>query len=140
MCLHSKTDRGTTVGVFTIFGADGPLVPFYDLALPSERGRYKQNQQGTGERLSFLQEDEETLNYRLRCAAHVVTYLILVLLLGITRALGGLPYWPLTVVLGWSWVDEATKPLVRGRHFSWRDVGLNWLGCGLGFAFLWLCR
>ena len=56
------------------------------------------------ERLSFLQEDEETLNYRLRCAAHVVTYLILVLLLGITRALGGLPYWPLTVVLGWSWV------------------------------------
>lgn len=92
------------------------------------------------EKLSFLQEDEETLNYRLRCAAHVVTYLILVLLLGVTLELGGLPYWPLGAVLVWSWVDEATKPLVRGRHFSWRDVGLNWLGCGLGFAFLWLCR
>ncbi len=90
------------------------------------------------EKLSFLQKDEEALNYRLRCAAHVVTYLVLTLLLGITLALGTLPYWPLPAVLLWSWLDEATKPLVRGRHFSWRDVGLNWLGCVIGLAALWL--
>ena len=32
----------------------------------------------------------------------------------------------------WAWADEATKPLVQGRHFSWFDVGLNVLGIAIG--------
>ena len=32
----------------------------------------------------------------------------------------------------WAWADEATKPLVQGRHFSWFDVGLNIEGIKVG--------
>ena len=32
----------------------------------------------------------------------------------------------------WSYADEATKPLIQGRHFSWFDVGLNLLGTVIG--------
>lgn len=43
------------------------------------------------------------------------------------------PVW-LALPLVWAWGDEATKPLVPGRHFAWPDVGLNLAGCLLGFA------
>ena len=28
----------------------------------------------------------------------------------------------------WSYVDEAMKPWIQGRHFSWFDVGMNLIG------------
>ena len=31
-------------------------------------------------------------------------------------------------------VDEATKPWIQGRHFSWFDVGLNLIGTFTGGA------
>ncbi|WP_373218865.1 hypothetical protein [Ruminococcus sp. 5_1_39BFAA] len=34
----------------------------------------------------------------------------------------------------WSYVDEATKPWIQGRHFSWFDVGLNLIGTFIGGA------
>ena len=90
------------------------------------------------DRLTFLQKDRDLLNGRLRSAAHVVTYMILAVLLGITLALGGAPLGALGGVLVWAWLDEATKHWIPGRHFSWWDVGLNCIGTGLGCIALWL--
>ena len=36
--------------------------------------------------------------------------------------------WLTVGTIVWVWADEATKPLVQGRHFSWLDVGGNVLG------------
>lgn len=30
------------------------------------------------------------------------------------------------------WLDEASKPMIIGRHFSWVDVGKNAAGAGAG--------
>lgn len=32
----------------------------------------------------------------------------------------------------WAWIDEITKLLIPGRHFSWYDVLLNLLGVVIG--------
>lgn len=32
----------------------------------------------------------------------------------------------------WTWIDEFTKLLIPGRHFSWYDVSLNFLGVIVG--------
>ena len=45
------------------------------------------------------------------------------------KALG----WMIIAAL-WSYVDEATKPWIQGRHFSWFDVGLNLIGTFIGGA------
>ena len=65
----------------------------------------------------------------LRKAAHVVMFMILAALVAVS-----FPPWCLWLVAGWALVDEVTKPLVPGRHFSWPDVGLNLLGTAVGFA------
>ena len=36
------------------------------------------------------------------------------------------------LIVLWSFIDEATKPLIQGRHFFWQDVGLNLIGVGIG--------
>ena len=82
----------------------------------------------------FHDSDMNILNSRLRRLAHVVVYAVLTILLGITLELGGYPLWPAVGVVVWAWADEATKPLVRGRHFSWFDVGLNVLGIAIGMV------
>lgn len=79
--------------------------------------------------------DLETANYLLRKMAHVVVFAVLAVLASGTRlAMDGIV--PLPGVYGgllvWCWVDEVTKPLVPGRHFSWLDVGLNMAGTALG--------
>jgi hypothetical protein len=54
----------------------------------------------------------------------------------------------LAVIVAWGWygvgavfvwalLDEVTKIPIRGRHFSWLDVGLNLGGAALGMV-LWL--
>jgi VanZ family protein len=40
-------------------------------------------------------------------------------------------------VFVWALLDEVTKIPIRGRHFSWLDVGLNLGGAALGMV-LWL--
>lgn len=82
--------------------------------------------------LDFLDPDINILNSRLRRLAHVVVYAVLTVLLAITLKLGGYFPWLTTGAIIWAWADEATKPLVQGRHFSWSDVGLNILGIAIG--------
>lgn len=86
------------------------------------------------EHLRFLDADIDDLNGKLRRAAHIVVFAVLTLLLGLTLRLGGLPLGWLLMAAVWSYVDEATKPWIQGRHFSWFDVGLNLAGTLLGGA------
>lgn len=84
------------------------------------------------EKLSVLDPDINILNSRLRRLAHVMVYAVLTVLLAITLKLGGYFPWLTAGAIVWAWADEATKPLVQGRHFSWLDVGLNVLGIVIG--------
>lgn len=86
------------------------------------------------EKLSFLDSDMNILNGRLRRMAHVVVYAVLAVLLGITLELSGHSPWLTAGAIVWAWADEATKPLVQGRHFSWLDVGRNVLGIVIGMV------
>ena len=86
------------------------------------------------EKLSFLDSDINILNSRLRRMAHVVVYAVLTVLLGTTLELGGHSPWLAAGTIVWAWADEATKPLVQGRHFSWLDVGRNVLGIAIGMV------
>ena len=84
--------------------------------------------------LRFLDGDVNDLNGKLRRIAHIVVFAVLTILLGLTIYFGGLPIWLHVIVIVLSYVDEATKPWIRGRHFSWFDVGLNLIGVGIGEA------
>ena len=68
----------------------------------------------------------------LRRAAHVLLFAVLALLAAL-----GFGWYGTGFVALWSVIDEATKPLIPGRHFSWIDVGLNLVGCALG-TLVWL--
>ena len=63
----------------------------------------------------------------LRCAAHVFLFAGLGLF-----AAEGWGWTGVAVAVLWSFVDEATKVWIPGRHFSWIDVGLNLIGCMVG--------
>lgn len=84
------------------------------------------------EYLHFLNTDINELNGRLRRIAHLVVFVVLTVLLGLTLQLGELPIGWIGIVTVWSYVDEATKPWIQGRHFSWFDVGLNLVGTFIG--------
>lgn len=91
------------------------------------------------ESLWFLSDDAEALNMALRRFAHILVFAVLTILLSGTVPLGNLPRWVLLLPVVLSYVDEATKPMIQGRHFSWFDVGLNLVGTaagGLIFALL----
>ena len=90
------------------------------------------------EHLRFLDADMNDLNGKLRRAAHIVVFAVFTLLLGLTLRLGGLPLGWLLVAAVWNYVDEATKPWIQGRHFSWFDVGLNLVGTLLGGVMIWI--
>ncbi len=67
----------------------------------------------------------------LRQGAHIFCFLVLAVLVMI--AFSDIPLWLRGLVLaGWCIIDEATKPLIPGRHFSWKDVGLNLCGAAMG--------
>lgn len=84
------------------------------------------------EKLSFLDIDVRILNGKLRRAAHVAVFAVFTILFGITLWIGGYPHWAAIGVMLWGYIDEATKPLIQGRHFSWVDVGLNLIGVVIG--------
>lgn len=83
--------------------------------------------------------DRERLHTALRQAAHPVVFGVLTLLTGLALRSSGAaaPAPGQLAALGlWCWLDEVTKLPVAGRHFSWRDVGLNLLGTALAAGLL----
>lgn len=88
------------------------------------------------ETLLHLSVDINNLNRIIRRIAHIVVFAVLSVLLGLTVLSGGKLFWLLLFPFLWSYVDEATKPMIQGRHFSWFDVWLNLSGCIIGYAIL----
>lgn len=86
------------------------------------------------EHLRFLDSDINDLNGKLRRVAHIVVFAVFAFLLGLTLKIGGAPLRWMIAAAVWSYVDEATKPWIQGRHFSWFDVGLNLIGTFIGGA------
>ena len=86
------------------------------------------------EHLRFLDNDINDLNGKLRRAAHIVVFAVFTFLMGLTLKIGGVSLGWMLVAALWSYVDEATKPWIQGRHFSWFDVGLNLIGTFIGGA------
>ena len=84
------------------------------------------------EHLRFLDNDINDLNGKLRRAAHIVVFAGFTFLPGLTLEIGGASLEWMLVAAAWSYVDEATKPWIQGRHFSWFDVGLNLIGTVIG--------
>lgn len=85
------------------------------------------------ENLSFFNPDKDVLHHYLRRVAHVIVFLVLVILLELTLLTAGKnPYCGVFPCLVWALIDEVTKLLIKDRHFSWSDVGLNLLGVGIG--------
>ena len=72
----------------------------------------------------------------IRHLAHVTVFAILVVLVLFTLS----QKWKsrkifmiaLSIITLWTWGDEITKISISGRHFSWRDVLLNFLGVIIG--------
>jgi len=68
----------------------------------------------------------------LRRLAHVFLFLVLGVLTG-----AGFGWIGIGAAAVWAVVDELTKPLIPGRHFSWIDVGLNLVGVAAG-CLVWM--
>lgn len=75
----------------------------------------------------FHSRDLNRLNGTLRRAAHIIVFAVLTILILLTMMAGEITGRWIAVCLTvlWSLIDEVTKPLIQGRHFSWQDVGLT---------------
>ena len=82
--------------------------------------------------LKFLGDDIEEINTYLRKVAHIVVFAVFAILYCTTVKIANLPLWTLSLVYLFSIVDEITKPLIKGRHFSWYDVLFNVAGTTIG--------
>ena len=82
--------------------------------------------------LTFLGDDIEEINRYLRKIAHIVVFAVFTVLFCKTMELAKLPLWTMSLVYVFVILDEATKPLVKGRHFSFYDVVLNLTGALIG--------
>ena len=82
--------------------------------------------------LTFLGDDIEEIDRYLRKLAHIVVFAVFAVLFCITLRIADLPVWTMSLVYIFTVVDEATKPLIRGRHFSIADVMLNVAGTTIG--------
>ena len=80
----------------------------------------------------FLGDDIEEINRYLRKIAHIVVFAVFTILYCLTVRLANLPLWTMSLVYVFTIVDEATKPFIKGRHFSWYDVVLNVAGTAIG--------
>lgn len=72
------------------------------------------------------------LNGFLRRAAHVVVFMVLAVLVSMCLKSWYIDRRYIGIVFLWCFIDEATKPLIKGRHFAWFDVGLNVIGAVIG--------
>lgn len=91
-----------------------------------------ENGEKSGEESAWLARRTGIKEGLLRRAAHFTLFAVLGLLTGF-----GFDWYGVGFAALWSVVDEATKPLIPGRHFSWIDVGLNLAGVVLGML-VWL--
>lgn len=90
-------------------------------------------------KLCFAGLNVNKLNSYLRKVAHVFLFLVFSILLIITLKSYLLsPVYGVAVAVIWSWADERTKPFIKGRHFSWPDVGLNVCGVIIGWIIICL--
>lgn len=82
----------------------------------------------------FHSRDLNRLNGKLRRAAHIIVFAVLTVLTLLTMMAGKIEgrWIAVCLIAMWSLIDETTKPLIQGRHFSWQDVGLNLIGVGIG--------
>lgn len=84
-------------------------------------------------KLKFLDNNINKLNMHLRKAAHVFLFFVFILLLITTlRSFELKISYGVIAAIFWAWADERTKQFIKGRHFSWLDVGLNICGILLG--------
>ena len=86
----------------------------------------------SGEESAWLARTTGIKEGLLRGGAHVFLFS----LLSVFSALG-FGWIGIGVATVWTVIDEATKPLIPGRHFSVLDVGLNLIGVVVGIG-LWL--
>lgn len=90
---------------------------------------------GLAKKLKFLDSNINKLNSHLRKAAHVFLFFVFILFLNMTLISMELQIgYGVMAAVFWAWADEKTKPFIKGRHFSWFDVGLNVCGVVLGMA------
>ena len=86
--------------------------------------------------LSFINPDTEAVNAWLRRYAHVFLFSIMTILILMTLSAGGIhPLIGVPFLYLLSWMDEATKPFIQGRHYHWDDVKLNMAGVTIGCIF-----
>ena len=83
-------------------------------------------------RFKFLGDDIEEIDRYLRKVAHIVVFAVFTVLYCLTVRIGNLPIWTMSLVYVFTLIDEATKPLIKGRHFSLYDVVLNVAGATAG--------
>lgn len=67
----------------------------------------------------FHSQDLNRLNGKLRRAAHIIVFAVLTLLTLLTMVAGKIEgrWIAVCLIALWSLIDEATKPLIQGRHF-----------------------
>lgn len=68
----------------------------------------------------------------LRSACHYLLFILITVGCGVSLVLWEKPLWWLFLILPLCWLDEASKPLIAGRHFSWIDSGKNAIGAMAG--------
>lgn len=70
----------------------------------------------------------------LRSACHYVLFFLITICCGVSLVLWEKPLWWLLFILPLCWLDEASKPFIMGRHFSWIDSGKNAIGAIVGMV------
>lgn len=72
------------------------------------------------------------IHYIIRKLAHPFVFCILVVLVLVTLSYKyksrKIYVFMIILIVLWTWMDEFTKLLIPGRHFSWYDVSLNFVG------------
>ena len=80
----------------------------------------------------------DEIHYTIRKLAHPFVFSIFVLLVLFTLSQRykdrKIFIFAVIFMVLWTWIDEFTKLLVSGRHFSWQDTLLNLLGVMIGIV------
>ncbi len=68
----------------------------------------------------------------LRSACHYLLFFLFTVCCGVSLVLWEKPLGWMLLIFVFCWADEASKPMIAGRHFSWIDTGKNVTGAALG--------
>lgn len=74
----------------------------------------------------------------LRSACHYAFFFLITFCFGMSLVLWEKPVWWVLFIFVLCWLDEASKPMIIGRHFSWIDVGKNAIGALGGMILVFL--